>query len=290
MSSSQNKVTPQYYEYLTEIEKGKENPVINLAVALLNHKPQLQEQINIADFGCFNGAMLDQIYRRLPGGLKTRVKLYGYDNNTAILKEGCKRFPYINFINVDIRNNINTSQTYKLVILSNILHEVYSATDSHDKGEEAVKQSLRIISETLDLGGDLIWLDGLKPNKSKNIVTVVFSDIQRLEDLHLLKRSNYKAPISFTENKDGSINISLLNLGTYLTKAKYLHRDFWGGEAQQTYQYFTLKEYQTLLNKCGFHIMQAIPQPSSPKSGVTIIEPKNMDLPAKSILIHARKI
>ena len=114
--------------------------------------------------------------------------------------------------------------------------------------------------------------------------------MQQLADLYLLKTSNYKVPISFTENKDGSINISLLDLGTYLTKAKYLHRDFWESEAQQIYQYLTLEDYQTMLDKCGFQMVQAIPQPSSTNPKLTIIEPTGIDLPAKSILIHARKI
>ncbi len=291
MSSKQNQVASQYYDYLTEIEKGKKNPVINFLVTLLNsNQYQTQKQINIADFGCFNGTMLDQIYRLLPKEVKSRIKLYGYDHDTNMLNEGRKRFPHITLSNVDIKNNININQTHGLIILSNILHEVYSETDSHDTGIKAVGQSLKIIGKTLDSGGDLIWLDGLKPNDSQRIVTVTFSNNKQLTDLYLLKASNYRLPVSFTKNKDGSINISLLDLGTYLTKAKYLHRDFWESEAQQIYQYLTLDEYITILNKCGFRVLQSIPQAPNIELKLTIIEPLGLDLPAKSILIHAQKI
>lgn len=282
----------QYYDYLTEIERGKENPVIRFVTELLrNGKYKTKPQIDIADFGCFNGGMLNQIYQLIPRGMQKRIRLYGYDNDSSVLKIGRKMFSHITFSNLDIRDNPVINQSHDLIIISNILHEVYSTeVKSHSKGIETVLKSLRKIGDTLTPKGDLIFLDGLKPSESQKIVTVTFSDNEQLADLYLLKASNYRSPISFTKNEDGSINISLLDLGTYLTKAKYLHRDFWESEARQIYQYFTFDEYQTILNKCGFRVLQSIPQPPNIGSNLTITNPIGIMLPAKSILIYAQKI
>lgn len=99
------------------------------------------------DFGCANGNMLRHMYYQDPG------KVYiGYDNNLdmlSIAKEYCKdttiKFIY-NFKN--IRRYIDQKHPEKKVclILSSVLHEVYS----YAKDEDEIKEFWKMIKEDLN--------------------------------------------------------------------------------------------------------------------------------------------
>ena len=127
-------------------------------------QPEIKDVDVFVDFGCANGNMLRHMYYQDPG------KVYiGYDNNTEMLsiaKEYCKdtgiKFIY-NFEN--IREYINREYLGKKVclILSSVLHEVYSYTPAGSGIDEFWKNIKEDLNPDYIVIRDMTW--GFNYNK-----------------------------------------------------------------------------------------------------------------------------
>lgn len=281
-----------YHDYLTEIERGKSNPVINFAVETITTRfTGYNPPVKILDVGSYNGAMLNGIYTRLPESLRQQVQLYGFDLDNNMLSEGKQKYPHIIFKHYDITQSPNLSQKYDLTILSNILHEVYSAhIGNHKTGTKAVQKALRNVTEMVGDNGYLILMDGIKPTNGRRLLKIDISNNGIKENLLEFAQSTYISPISCFLTNLGLIEITLEDLATFLSKAKYIHRGFWDLESRQVYHYFTEEEFRMQMASVGLEIVDFLPQYFDNTVGIEIVEPLGTELPAKNTLVFAQKV
>lgn len=279
-----------YYNYLTEIENGKPNIVIDFAVGIISEALVSKSRISVADIGCFNGGMLNEISKRIGSSDRNRVGFHGYDTNIEMLTEGQSRFPHITFLRHDIALPDEMPHCYDLVIVSNVLHEVYSGflPNRTQEGRKMVEASLSALSEGMNERGLLLLMDGLMPDSPERPTIVRFENNALIKLLKEFALSNFIIPISYEEEGDG-VHISMKDLAAFLTKARYLHRGFWSLESQQVYQYFTREDFELVLQNAGLNIVEFLPQELSPEIGIKIIDPTNVSIPAKNVLILSQK-
>ena len=281
-----------YHDYLTEIERGKDNIVINYATdvicsRLANHS----EPINIVDIGSYNGAMLNGIYTRLPESLRKKVQLYGFDFDDEVLEEGRRKYPYINFQHYDLTKPASISTQFDLAILSNILHEVYSDyIGDHKAGTLGVQNALGNITKMIGGGEYIVIMDGIKPTYGSHVVTIDIKKDNIKEDLQAFSQSTYVIPISYNLTENGFVKITLKDLAIFLSKAKYMRRGFWDLESRQVYHYFNEEEFRTQMASVGLELVDFLPQHFDHTIGIEIVNPQEINLPAKNTLIFAQKV
>lgn len=281
-----------YHEYLTEIERGKDNLVIKYTTEAINSRlANFAGPINIVDIGSYNGAMLNGIYMRLPESLRKKVQLYGFDFEDEILGEGRRKHPHINFQHYDITKPTSNGTSFDLAILSNILHEVYSGhIRDHKAGTLAVQNALGNVVKMIKEGGYIVLMDGMKPTTGDQLVTLDITKDNIRRDLQIFSQNTYVTPISYRLTENGFIKITLEDLAIFLSKAKYMHRGFWDLESRQVYHYFTEEEFRTQMDIASLKIVDFLPQHFDNTIGIEMVEPQGIILPAKNTLIFAQKV
>lgn len=281
-------IYPQYNNYLTEDKKISNSAVVNLAMNCLNQALSYRQNIAIADVGCFNGSMLAQLYYQVSPKDRFKMILYGYDRDIGALSDGRKRYPFINFRHLNLPES-SIPRCFDLLISSNLLHEVYSHhLPDYGAAETAVLNALQKISSATKEGGTFIVLDGIQPSNSAALAKVSVYDPVVDKNLRTLKKSGYVIPFNYRRFTGNIIELTLRDLGVYLTKYRYLSEAFWDIEKKQIYQFFTLEEWANSLNQLGFSILEVHLKYPDPECGLKIIDPP-LQLPASRILLKAVK-
>ena len=281
-----------YYVYLTErMDKGEsKNIVIPTTVDLISKHSQLKSVVKILDIGCFNGAMLNQIRLGTPAELRQRVSYTGAEIDGSLIEDGRKRYPELNFRKLNLQEQLPDLEQYDIVILSNVLHEVIPNSENIDV-EKVIGASLKKISSLVTADGDLLILDGLRPDNDTNIVEVCFatSEVHELYKQFAEKYTAFK--IYATDLGENIIQTRVKDLAAFLTKARYLFESYWSIESQQIYQYFNKQQFTKALQLSGFRIERLEPQRFDQEHVdrmFSSITPK-IEYPAKNLLIVATK-
>lgn len=286
-----------YFAYLTQrLDKGKsKNPVVKEAEKRIKEILERKSTIHIADIGCFSGSVINRIYENLPIKLRNRVRLIGVDGNRETLAKGGESYPAITFAVGDLLSEIPLIEQYDIVILSNVLHEVYSRENQETQnaldGRKAVKFAIRNAIRLLNKDGYLVILDGIKPPlSSKNIVVKFASGLVLEKYLDFAKR--YKAlSIKAKRLSDKKIKTNLSSLAAFVTKAWYLNESYWKQESLELYQYFTAKDFEKVLMAERVEIVKFELQNFSKmeiEKQIESITP-NVEVPAKNVLIVAKR-
>ena len=286
-----------YYTYLTQrLDKGiSKNPVIKEAEKRIREILKRKSVVHLADIGCFSGSVINRIYENLPIKLKDRVKLVGVDNYRETLAKGKKNYPAITFVVGDLSKKIPLIGQYEVVILSNVLHEVYSEKIQKNQsllsGKKALGLAIHNATSILDKNGYLIILDGIKSSFSSRSITIEFASRLILEEfLDFAKR--YKAlPIKVENLSDEIIRTDLASLAAFLTKARYLDESYWQRESLERYQYFTARDFEKMLANEKMKIVKFELQNFSREEirrQIKSVKP-SITVPAKNVLIVAKK-
>lgn len=279
-----------YFDYLNEIGEGKKNIVIDKTVELVLKKFESIEKVAIADIGCYNGVMLSVIHKIIPENLREKVELYGYDYDREILKKGSEKFSHIKFIYNDLTKPFKDTRKYDIVIVSNVLHEIYSnLLPDIFEAEQAVSETLRHIIEKIKKSGFLIFMDGVFPEKQNTIVEVLIESDELVRKLKIFSE-NFLINFTFEKNSDGVIKISLRDLSMFLSKFKYMERSYWTLESKQVYQYFDSTRFHHLFKFLKMNVVEEVVQENtSVQNMVKIINPSGFQLPPKNVLFVCQK-
>lgn len=291
MANLKTQSAKDYYNYLNEIGDGKKNIVIDTVVALLRSNLSKEEEIKIADVGCFNGVMLNVIYEKLSLKLKKKVILTGFDNDYETLDVGRAKFPYIQFHYYELNKRPPINEKYHLIIISNVFHELVSTyLPNKEKAIKKLGVAFKQIAKLVKMGGYLVLMDGLLPDKN-NLVTVNFKNSDLLKKfVYFADSSHYFLPIKYTKLSSACINISLNDLAIFLTKYRYMSRTYWDMESKQIYQYYSKKEFYKLFQSNEFRITAFEPQPLSNINDIIEILDKKVFAPSKNVLIIGQKL
>lgn len=280
-----------YINYLSEVGKGKKNAVVDTTIELLlmMHKER-SGKIIVGDVGCFNGSMLSIIQTSLPRVFKKIVAYHGFDYNKKMLLSGKHLYSYINFHFLDLLKTNSIKTKFELLIVSNILHELYSAADGNKRlGINNVERGLSNLSKMLNKNGYLVLMDGVLPNNYRRVVKVRFRSIRMLKLLDNFSESYIIKP-NVKRLGTTTVKMSLGDLSRFLSKYKYIDKKYWDIESREIYHFYTKKEYLNTLKREKIKVIKYVRFPVKGAKKIISLIPKNTVLPYKNILFVGKKL
>ena len=283
-----------YERYLTErLDSGQsQNIVISTTASLIREKVSESGEAKVLDIGCFSGAMLNRIRNELPLEIQDVTEFVGADIDEEILEIGRRKYPGLDLRQVDLRDPVNHMGTFDITILANIIHEILPENQNPDTGrvETEVKQTLNRVSGLIPTNGNLVILDGLKPLDEERLLMIDFKSPE-VESLFVEFSQKYKAFPVFINRDGGSFRTRMKDLAAFLTKARYLHEEYWPIESAQNYQYFSSEQFARTLRMCGMTAQKIEPQRFTREHLENLFKSSDpvIDFPAKNVLIVASK-
>lgn len=288
----EGQVDTNYHKYLTEkLDRGEPNVVVDSAIRLVTTNFFQSNNIRIADFGCFTGSIIDRVYLLLPERLRQKVNFFGFDNDPDIVKEAELLRPHMSFSQHNfIENNLEV-EPFQIGILSNVLHEIYSLkVDNKREAKKLVTKSLKNIQKFISIGGFLIILDGILPDKQEEEIDIVFLQKDYYSKFIQFAESGYCVAISYKKVDERIVRTTLGGLATFLVKSRYLDTTFWEQESYQVYNYFTKEDFKEVLFNCGFIIeKQDVFEVPNINENIKILN-SSAQIPFKNTLIVAKRI
>lgn len=286
-----------YYNYLVnKLDRGLSgNPAIEETGKIIKKIGKNGGIVSILDIGCFSGSLINRLYNNLPKDLKNRLRLVGLDTYNDALKRGVKNYPQITFIKGNLLEDLPLVKQYDIIILSNVLHEIFSDTVKKTKNytstKRKIKKSLDQVIDILNKGGYLIILDGVKPPAATKKIVISFKT-KAIFNKFIKFSQEYKAKsIEFQRLSHQSILTETASLAAFLTKSRYLDKTYWEKESEELYQYFTINEFKQLLQQEEIKIIKIKRNKFTKreiKEKIISIRP-DIEIPAKNILIVAQK-
>lgn len=145
---------------------------------------------------------------------------------------------------------------FDTVILSSVLHEVFSYGNRGDKDKhslDAIRNTLIVIMESLNPGGKIIIRDGVLAENwdDKTTITMLNQDVQGVKDY--LDLQPFKERVSLSRIDEYSF------LGNLESATSFAYTYTWGEkalprESQELFGVMTQKEYCAMLEDSGFSV------------------------------------
>lgn len=281
-----------YHAYLTrKVDRGVKNIVVDTTTKILLTKiSQSNRQVRVADIGCFTGSIANRIYHDLPSSIRKKTEFFGLDKNKKIIALASRQRPHISFMKYDLSKKPVRIKPFQVIILSNVLHELYSEKlPDIEHAKRSVVQAIRNIRNLMSPDGYLVVLDGILPDNSDQSIKIEFLSKHGLREFIRFSQSDYISHITCRKLGGNVIETTIAGLASYLTKARYLKKDYWNQESQQVYQYFTANDFRKTLLSMGIQPEEIIPQPIAQVDKKLRILTPNIEVPPKNILIKARR-
>ncbi|MEO6508546.1 MAG: methyltransferase domain-containing protein [Patescibacteria group bacterium] len=285
-----------YYTYLTEkVDRGVSiNPVINKTCDIIKNNFSKLDTIRILDMGCFTGSVLHQIYKNSSPRIKSKLILVGLDVEEEALKRGSEKFQNITYVKEDFfQTQESLVHQYDIVILSNVLHEIFSdeLIQSKKSSYSRVNDVIRYASRLIKSNGALIILDGFMPEKSKKMIKIEFKNENYANKFKQFLKS-YKAfdlRGEFTSKTEVITNVA--TSAVFLAKYRYIDTTYWKSEAKQLYQFIKIKKMKSILKQNDFYNTQFELQHFNDDVFKSMFDslPREEDFPMKNVLITSFK-
>lgn len=279
-----------YFEYLTKrLDSGESNNIaVTKTIEVLKEKLKKQDKVKILDIGCFSGAMLNRILNGLSQDERTRVNAVGYDFDREVMQRGANKYSDIVYIYGQAEEVFPFVEQFDIILLSNILHEV-APTKNIEIRRKKIKDVFANIVKIMTKDGNIIILDGCRPEKNNKVI-INFTD-EKDKKLFAEFSKKYKAlKIKYSE-LDDEITTDEVSLTVFLTKARYMDKEYWESESKQLYQYFSENDFLKMFRENNLKVVNSEPQNFSEDQMNGLfksIKPK-IRTPSKNILLIAKK-
>lgn len=258
--------------------------------------------IRLLELGCGEGQVIGALLDGHSQVCDRRTSL-GIDYNPQLVASCRKNFPGLRVEQADFTDPIllNGLGQFEIVLLVNVLHEVFSSGYSAELGEvdvQAAKQrvevTLRKIAGCLAPGGWLVLFDGLEPaGDPGELLHLHFLDQQARLDFDTFAHQYHPFHISFTQlNSPMDVQLTRRDFTRYITKSIFLGKQLWQTERLESYQYYTEQEFRTALEKSGLSAKEVqilTMNDHKWRNRVEIITP-GIDYPDEHILILAQSL
>ena len=292
-----------YWEIrLQEMENlGKPEAILAASRLVREISRQSEQPLRILELGCGEGQVVGTLIDAHSQLCDSQV-VVGVDYNAQSLARCRRDFPGLRFVNGDFTDQALLAGLgkYDLVLLVNALHEVYSAKYSTELGEvniplakQRVEEALAGAVSCLAPQGWLVLFDGLEPSGDPDdLLQVRFLDSQAWRDFKVFASQYQPFRISYRKHENPlNIEITRRDFARYITKSIFLGKSLWQSERLESYQYFTLSEFQTAFASLRIKIVELRTLTVNADKWRRLVEIMSPDenFPDEHILILARK-
>jgi len=273
--------------------------VVPYALYFLNKSIESSQDVpSILDLGCSEGHIIGHIKSVMDQSRPAYpIKYVGLDYNQDLINKAKENYPQIEFRIMNIINISKLKHKFDIIVLINTLHEIYSFFGLNSKKDEKyakkiVLDTLKKITDKLKKNGVLLIFDGVEhennPNK-KITITLKNKKTLRLLEKFIKEYRGIKIYTKIINNNTAILDIKTFT--RFITKLQYIDNPVWAWEKDESYQYFTQKEFVIKLKKLGLTIETI--NLISPHIGIwskdVEIQTKNINFPTEHIMIAASK-
>jgi hypothetical protein len=292
-----------YWEVrLQEIEDlGKREAILAASRLIRILAEQPGQPVRLIELGCGEGQIIGALVEAHDQVPSIHTSL-GVDYKRQAIEKCRRTHPEITFIEGDLTDHdlIARLDQFEIVLLVNVLHEVFSAAFSPELGEvvvprgkQRVEQALLGAVKMLAPGGILVLFDGLEPSgDTQKRLWIRFRHWQARQRFDTFASEYRPFRISYVESSDPFlVEISLRDFTRYITKSIFLGKKLWQTERLESYQYFNEAEFRATLTHLGLKIfeLRTLTVDYDKWSHEVEIETPDIDYPAEHILILAQK-
>lgn len=281
-----------YFDYLTRrLDSGEsKNVVIATTVDIISRQLKKNNRVKVLDIGCFSGAMLNRIYQELPDGLRKKVDLVGVDSDREAMDYGNSKYRIIKYFGANLEKKIPLTELFNVIIICNVLHELFPESEIKTRVGE-INRVFSDISKLLVDGGEIVLLDGIKPDDAKLDIEIEMISEKWGDKFERLLREYEAAELKGERLSDLKIKTNMFTLAVFLTKARYMDEEYWKSESRQLYQFYSVDNFRNMIEKAGLKVECLETQALSEDVLKAMIAPASFqgDLPVKNILIVAKK-
>ncbi len=280
---------------------GKREAILAVSKRIRSLAGSIQPPLRLLELGCGEGAVIGALIEA-HAPLCSASASRGVDYSRRSI-DACRRaYPEIGFVEGDLTEAgfMAGLGQFEIVLLVNVLHEVFSAGYSPGLGQVdiqaaklRVEQALAGAVERLAAGGTLALFDGLEPaGDIQERIRIRFRDLPARRRFDAFAGDYLPFRVSYRELGDPFlVELSLRDFTRYITKSIFLEKRLWQTERLESYQYFNETEFRAALARLGLAILElrTLTVNYEKWSSQVEIETPGVDFPAEHILILARK-
>ncbi len=197
----------------------------------------------VADLGCGTGAMLELIRRKYPAS-----HLMGADLSEEMVRRSRERLPGMEIRRHDVTIRLFDEKTTDTVILSSVLHEVFSYS-GYDL--VPVRQVLRFSAEALYPGGRLILRDGLRPAREDTVLLSFLNPEARRKFMRFAAEFG-PGPVAW-KGVDDRVQLARRDAMEFLSK--YIYDAGWKYEVMEVSGVFSLRGWVEEVERLGLRVV-----------------------------------
>lgn len=245
---------------------GKREAVLAASRLLRQISRHKQQPLRILELGCGEGQVIGTLIDAHASLCDSQI-VVGIDYNASSLARCQQDFPALRILNGDFTDQtlLASMGKYDLVLLVNALHEVFSDEITPELGEvdvllgkQRVEDALRGAVSCLAPDGWLVLFDGVEPAGDPNkLLHIRFQDRQAWENFEIFASQYQPFQISYRKlGNPQTIEITRRNFTRYISKSIFLGKHLWQTERRESYQYYTLEEFQAAFSRQGLEIVE----------------------------------
>lgn len=261
----------QFWEFywetrLAEIETlGKRAAILAASRAIRRLAGRLDRPLRLLELGCGEGQIIGILLDAHAALCDVRASA-GIDYKAQSIECCRKFFPGARWVHGDFTDPkfMDGLGKFDVVLLVNVLHEVFSSAYSDERGEIDVPLGkLRVDQALIDAAscltplGNLILFDGLEPDGDPDQrVRVRLLSTWARDEFEMFVREYRPFHITYQEMDDPfCIELSQHDFIRYIDKSIFLGKQLWETERLESYQYFSKEEFRSAFAKHGMEII-----------------------------------
>ncbi|MCX6709534.1 MAG: methyltransferase domain-containing protein [Candidatus Woesearchaeota archaeon] len=203
----------------------------------------------VLEIGCGSGAVLELLSRNFP-----KSAIIGIDNSEQMLSVAKGREYSTSNVTIlygDALNKRFEDESIDTIILSSVLHEVYSYNNYH---MEALEKAVSNACEMLVPGGRIIIRDGVMP--TPQVYYLKFRNNETKDSFKKFADDFTPRKISYSLASDSGFP-KLGSADAYEFLSKYFYKENWAIEVKEQFGILNLSEYCDILERNGMQIVDA---------------------------------
>ena len=286
---------------LRDIEDLGKCDALRAASKLIRHLDAQGQPSRLLELGCGGGQIIGALVNAHSTFPEVNASV-GVDRSVDMLaraKHACSALHLVHgdYTDPDVLDGLGE---FRLVLLVNTLHEVFSANYSEEldqidvpAGRTAVARSIARAAGLLAPGGYLLIFDGLEPpGDSERPVTLQFLDTEAREEFCTFAAEYRPFRIHARWLADSwQVELSQRDFARYIDKSVFIGKSLWQTERLESYQYFTEDDFRDELSALDLNILELRTLTVNDdrwRSRVSIQTP-GIDFPDEHILIVAAR-
>lgn len=292
-----------YWEVrLQEMEDlGKREAILAASKLIRGLAERPGQPVRLLELGCGEGQIIGTLVAAHAQVRSIQASL-GVDYNRQAIAKCRRSHSSMSFIEGDFtdHNLLASLGQFEVVLLVNVLHEVFSTAYSSElgqvavpKGKQRVEQALSGAVEHLAPGGTLVLFDGLESSGHiQKRLRIRFCHWQARRRFDAFANEYRPFRISYQELTDPLlVELTLHDFTRYITKSIFLEKRLWQTERLESYQYFNETEFRATLDRLGLTICELHTLTANYEKwrSEVSIETPGIDFPSEHILILAQK-